>query len=165
MRISAKSDYALRALIELAANPDGLVSSEHLATSQQIPHKFLEAIMSELRQTSFVSSQRGTGGGHRLNRPANEILLADVLRALNGPLVAVRGECPQDLGYTGSAENLQLVWVALRAALRSILETVTLQDILDGNFPAHMQDLIKVPDAWVSHVFDPRRSSNTTPGR
>ncbi|MGC0363851.1 Rrf2 family protein [Rhodococcus sp. 27YEA15] len=165
MRISAKSDYALRALIELAAHPDGLVSSEHLATSQQIPHKYLEAIMSELRQTSFVSSQRGTGGGHRLKRPAREVLVADVLRALNGPLVAIRGECPQDLGYNGSAENLQFVWVAMRAALRSILETVTLQDILDGNFPEYMQDLIKAPDAWVSHVFDPKQPTDITPGR
>ena len=109
MRISAKSDYALRALLELAAHPDELVSSEHLANSQNIPHKFLEAIMSELRRTSFVVSQRGTGGGHRLERPASEIALADVLRTLNGPLVSVRGECPQDVSYTEPAEGLQVV--------------------------------------------------------
>ncbi|MCX4098180.1 RrF2 family transcriptional regulator [Nocardia sp. alder85J] len=152
MRISAKSDYALRALLHLAAHPDELVSSEQLAGSQQIPHKFLEAIMSELRQSRFVTSQRGTGGGHRLCRPANEIPLADVLRALNGPLVTVRGECPQDLDYVDRAENLQLVWVAARAALRRVLESVSLQDILDRRLPDFVQDMLDMPDAWESRV-------------
>ncbi len=161
MRISAKSDYALRALLELAAHPDDLVSSEHLATSQNIPHKFLEAIMSELRRTSFVVSQRGTGGGHRLQRPACDIALADVLRALNGPLVSVRGECPQDLGYDEPAANLQLVWVAMRVALRTVLETVTLQDLVDGTLPATITEPAAAPDAWISHTYDPQSPTAT----
>ena len=153
MRISAKTDYALRALLELASSPDVLVSSEQLSINQQIPHKFLEAIMAELRRVQLVESQRGTGGGHRLRLPADQTTLADVIRALNGPLVHVRGECPQDLNYTDSVQNLQLVWIAMRAALRSTLETVTLQDIVDGALPEAMRELTESPEAWQSHMF------------
>jgi Rrf2 family protein len=162
MRISAKTDYALRALLELAASPYVLVSSEQLSINQQIPHKFLEAIMAELRRTQLVESQRGTGGGHRLRLPADRTTLADVIRALNGPLVHVRGECPQDLNYTDSVQNLQLVWVAMRAALRSTLETVTLQDLVDGKIPDHMIALTETPGAWESHVFGADDTSTST---
>lgn len=153
MRISAKTDYALRALLELASSPDVLVSSEQLSINQQIPHKFLEAIMAELRRIDLVESQRGTGGGHRLRSAADQITLADVIRAINGPLVHIRGECPQDLHYTDGVQNLQLIWVAMRAALRSTLETVTLQDIVDGEIPDHIRALTESAEAWESHGF------------
>ncbi|WP_051753373.1 RrF2 family transcriptional regulator [Streptosporangium amethystogenes] len=153
MRISAKTDYALRALTQLAAHADRPVSSEELAQGQEIPHKFLEAIMAELRRTGFITSQRGTGGGHRLRLPADQVVIADVIRALNGPLTVIRGECPQDIEYGPPSEGLQIVWIAMRATLRSILESVTLADIAGGALPGHVRELAGDPDAWVTHWF------------
>src|SRR5258708_28542804 len=115
MRLSARADYALRAAIELAAAPDGHVTAEQLAQAQNIPGKFLETILTQLRRTGLVRSQRGPDGGFWLARPANEISLADIIRAIDGQLLGVRGERPENVTYPGAAEPLQRVWVALRA--------------------------------------------------
>jgi Rrf2 family protein len=126
MRLSARADYALRAAIELAAASAGHVTADQLARAQNIPGKFLEAILTQLRRGGLVRSQRGPDGGFWLARPASQISLADIIRAIDGPLVGVRGERPENLGYTGAAEPLQDVWIALRANERAILEDVTL---------------------------------------
>src|SRR5919201_5047031 len=138
MRLSARADYALRAAIELAAAPDGHVTAEQLAQAQSIPGKFLETILTQLRRTGLVRSQRGPDGGFWLARPAGEISLADIIRAIDGPLVGVRGERPENLGYTGAAAPLQTVWIALRANERAILEEVTLAHIVSGTLPARV---------------------------
>lgn len=153
MRVSAKTDYALRALIELANRPDEVVSSEVLAQAQDVPVKFLEAILVELRRFGFIASQRGYSGGHRLKLPAEQIVIADVIRAVNGPLTTVRGECPEDVEYVGAATRLQLVWVATRQALRQVLEQVTLADIVGDTLPSTVLELSNDPDAWVTHWF------------
>src|SRR5215469_13111524 len=119
MRLSARADYALRASIELAASREGHVTSDQLAKAQQIPAKFLEAILTQLRRAGLVRSQRGPDGGFWLARPADEISLADIIRAIDGPLLGVRGERPENLGYIGAAEPLQTVWIALRANERA----------------------------------------------
>lgn len=165
MKISAKTDYALRALSYLAAHPQRSVTSEELAQNQVIPHKFLEAIMAELRRTGLVVSQRGAGGGHRLSMPADEITLADVIRAINGPLTMIRGECPQDVEYAPPAEQLRTIWVAVRAALRAILETVTLAQLAAGDLPDSVRELTAAPDAWVTHWFrNPLDAAQSRPG-
>jgi Rrf2 family protein len=148
MRLSARADYALRAAIELAASGGGHVTAEQLARTQQIPGKFLEAILTHLRQRGLVRSQRGPDGGFWLARPAGEISLADIIRAVDGPLVGVRGERPENLGYTGAAEPLQTVWIALRANERAILEDVTLEHIVSGQLPDSVQRLAEDPRAW-----------------
>lgn len=132
MRISAKVDYALRALLELASEPSpGLVKGERLASAQEIPPKFLENIMLELRRAEIVASQRGVDGGYRLARPAAEISVADVIRALEGPIASVRGIRPDELAYKGSARGLQPLWIELRASMRGVLEGTTLEDLLE----------------------------------
>jgi Rrf2 family protein len=150
MRLSARSDYALRAVIELAAS-GGHVTADQLARSQAIPGKFLEAILTQLRRAGLVRSQRGPDGGFWLASPASEISLADIIRAIDGPLVGVRGERPENLGYTGAAEPLQAVWIALRANERAILEEVTLEHIVSGDLPASVRKLADNPEAWASH--------------
>ena len=150
MRLSARADYALRAAIELAASGDGHVTAEQLARAQKIPAKFLEAILTQLRRAGLVRSQRGPDGGFWLARPAGEISLADIIRAIDGPLVGVRGERPENVGYTGAAEPLQAVWIALRANERAILEEVTLEHIVSGNLPASVRKLADDPAAWAS---------------
>jgi Rrf2 family protein len=150
MRLSARSDYALRAVIELAAAGPGHVTADQLARTQVIPGKFLEAILTQLRRAGLVRSQRGPEGGFWLARPAGEISLADVIRAIDGPLLGVRGERPENLGYTGAAEPLQSVWIALRANERAILEDVTLEHIVTGNLPASVRKLAEDPKAWTS---------------
>ncbi len=152
MQISAKADYAMRALLALAAcSPDVLVKGEALASSQNLPRKFLENIMLELRRAGIVTSHRGTDGGYRLARPPAEISLADVMRAVDGPLAEVHGLRPETTAYTGAAEHLQEVWVAVRASLRAVLESVTLADVVDGTLPKMVQKLASDPDSWVSH--------------
>jgi Rrf2 family protein len=148
MRISAKADYAVRAALELAA-ADGALKGEALAEAQSIPLKFLENILIELRHSGLVRSQRGPDGGYWLAKPADEIAIADVIRAVEGPLASVRGESPEDLEYVGSAEQLQQVWVALRSNLRAVLEIVTLADVVSGALPKDVQRLTKAPEAWV----------------
>ena len=148
MRISAKSDYALRAASELAAAGGGPVKGEALATAQSIPQKFLENILSDLRQAGIVRSQRGAEGGYWLARPAAEVSVADVIRAVDGPLASVRGQRPEDVDYVGTAEPLQKVWIAVRASVRSVTEHVSLADLVSGDLPAEVADLIEDPEAW-----------------
>jgi Rrf2 family protein len=131
MRVSAKVDYALRALLELAAAPPGPVKGERLATAQEIPPKFLENILTELRRAEIVASQRGVDGGYRLAKPAAEISVADVVRALEGPIASVRGVRPDEIEYTGPARSLQPLWVELRASMREVLEGTTLADLVE----------------------------------
>jgi Rrf2 family protein len=150
MRLSARSDYALRAVIELAAAGPGHVTADQLARTQAIPGKFLEAILTQLRRAGLVRSQRGPEGGFWLARPAGEISLADVIRAIDGPLLGVRGERPENVGYTGAAEPLQSVWIALRANERAILEEVTLDHIVTGSLPPSVRKLAEDPKAWTS---------------
>ena len=151
MRLSAKADYAIRAAVELAAAGDGPTKSERIAVAQEIPSKFLENILLDLKQAGVVQSRRGAEGGYWLARPADQISLADVIRAVEGPLAYVRGTRPEDLEYRGAAASLQQVFVALRASLRAVLEEVTLADVAAGELPTSVLALTDDPDAWVSH--------------
>jgi Rrf2 family protein len=147
--ISAKVDYAIRVLLALAAAPAGSpMKGEMLATAQGVPVKFVENTLVELRRAGIVTSQRGPEGGYRLARPADEIALADIFRVLEGPLAEVRGQRPEDTVYDGPAAHLHEVWVAVRAALRLVLESVTLADILAGELPTPVAELLATPDAW-----------------
>jgi Rrf2 family protein len=149
MRLSARADYALRAAIELAAAHDGHVTAEQLAQAQNIPGKFLETILTHLRRSNIVRSQRGPDGGFWLARPASEISLADIIRAIDGQLLGVRGERPENVTYPGAAEPLQRVWIALRANERAVLEAVTLADIVSGELPPAVAVLTDSPQAWL----------------
>jgi Rrf2 family protein len=151
MRVSAKADYAIRAMVELAAAGDGPVKGDRLAQAQQIPVKFLENILGDLRHGGLIRSQRGSDGGYWLARPAEEINLAQVIRAVDGPLASVRGERSEELAYDGSAAPLRDVWVAVRASLRQVLEAVTLADVARGELPASVEALARDPDAWSPH--------------
>jgi Rrf2 family protein len=152
MRVSAKTDYALRAAVELAAAPEGTpVKGERLSTSQSIPLRFLENILLQLRHAGIIESRRGAEGGYRLARPAAEISLADVIRAIDGPLAGVSGRRPETLDFQGNSEPLRDVWVAVRASLRSVLENVSLADVVANELPSNVRDLTSEPDAWVSH--------------
>ena len=148
MRLSARADYALRAAIEIASIGEGHVTADQVARTQQIPVKFLETILTQLRRAGLVRSQRGPDGGFWLARPADEISLADIIRAIDGQLLGVRGERPENVGYIGSAEPLQRVWIALRASERAILESVTLGQIISGELPEQVNDLLGDPKAW-----------------
>jgi len=150
VRISAKVDYALRATAELAAAGGGPVKGEVLATAQAIPPKFLENILSDLRQAGLVRSQRGSDGGYWLVRPPDETSLADVVRAVDGPLATIRGEHVEDVGYGGAAESLQQVWVAVRVSLREVLERVTVADLAAGRLPEDVVALSRRPEAWIT---------------
>ena len=150
MRITAKADYAVRAAVELAAGGDPRpVKAEQISEAQGIPLNFLENILAELRRAGIVESRRGAAGGYLLARPAAEITVADVIRAVEGPLANVRGISPDALEYTGSAARLRDVWVALRANVRAVLEQVTLADIASGDLPAHVVELTQAEEAWV----------------
>jgi Rrf2 family protein len=148
MRISARADYAVRAAVELAAAGGGPVKGEALATAQGIPPKFLENILGDLRHARLVRSQRGAEGGYWLARPAEEISVADIVRAVEGPLATVRGEPPQDVSYAGAAAPLQQVWIAVRHSLRSVVEEVTVADIAANRLPAVVTGLADDPEAW-----------------
>ena len=130
MRVSAKVDYALRAMVELAAAPPGPLKSERIASAQAIPQKFLENILLDLRHGGLVTSQRGAEGGYALARPANEISMADVIRAVEGPIATVRGVRPEHVSYVGRAAPLRQVWIDLRTAMRGVLEETTLADVI-----------------------------------
>jgi Rrf2 family protein len=152
VRISAKADYALRACVELAAAEGaGPIKGERIAQAQEIPLKFLENILGDLRLAGLVRSQRGTEGGYWLARPGAEITLAEVIRSVDGPLANVRGVRPEHVEYAGTAEPLREVWVAVRASLRSILEQVTLADVASGALPDAVRDLVADPEAWAPH--------------
>ena len=151
MRVSAKADYAIRAAVELAASGDGPVKGEQIAHAQEIPPNFLENIMADLRNAGLVTSRRGADGGYWLARPAREIALADVIRAVDGPLANVRGVRSEQVAYRGSAEPLRDVWIAVRASLRSVLEHVTIEDVASGKLPESVETLARDPDAWAQH--------------
>ena len=151
MRISAKAEYAVRAAVELAAaDGEKPVKAERLAMAQDIPLNFLENILGELRHAGIVRSQRGAEGGFRLARPADEVTIADVIRAVDGPLASIRGGPPEDVAYDGAAKSLTNVWIAVRGSLRAVLERVTLADVAAGKLPAHVVELSQDPEAWVT---------------
>lgn len=152
MRVSAKSDYALRALIEMASRSDGrAVSAEELGRLQDIPHGFLQAILADLRRSGIVMSQRGQSGGWRMGRPADDVSVADVIRAVDGPLVSVYGLRPEAVSYNESADVLQHVWIAARSALRDVFEQVSIQQLADGKLPKPITARTADDDAWQPH--------------
>jgi Rrf2 family protein len=152
VRVSAKADYALRACVELASAEDGVhIKGERIAQAQEVPLKFLENILGDLRHAGLVRSQRGVEGGYWLARPASEITLADVIRAVEGPLANVRGVRPEAIEYGGSAEPLRDVWVAVRASLRAVLEETTLEDVARNELPPAVRELVANPEAWAPH--------------
>jgi Rrf2 family protein len=148
VRVSARADYAIRALLELAAAGETPVRADAIAKAQAIPPKFLENLLVDLRRTRLVVSRRGRDGGYRLARPASSITLADVIRGVDGPLAGVRDAAPEDVAYTGAAASLTQVWVAVRASLRSVLEATTLADVASGRLPSRVRRLLKDPEAW-----------------
>jgi Rrf2 family protein len=149
VRVSAKTDYAVRAAVELAAHDPGVnVKAEAIAAAQGIPRKFLDNILQGLRQAGLVESRRGPDGGHRLARPAAEVSLADVIRAIDGPLANVGGAFPETVEPPGAAAPLRDVWIAVRATLRDVLEGVSLADVAGGALPEHVRALTAAPGAW-----------------
>ena len=152
MRVSAKSDYALRALIEMAGRTDSTpVSAEELGRLQEIPHGFLQAILADLRPAGIVVSQRGQSGGWRMSRSADTVSVADVIRAVDGPLVSVYGLRPEAVTYNEKADGLQQVWIAARRSLRDVFEQVTLQQLADGKLPKAVTTRTADEDAWKAH--------------
>jgi Rrf2 family protein len=152
VRISAKSDYAVRAMLELALAAD-LLPCDAVATAQGIPVTFLRnVIMIDLKRAGLVASTRGSEGGYRLNRPATDITVADIIRAVDGPMATVQGVQPHDVAYAGTAEILQPLWVAVRASLRAVLENVHLADLAAGALPASVAGLLEDPEAWRTHT-------------
>lgn len=149
VNISAKSDYAVRALLELAARAPNLVKIDVIVAEQRMPRKFVEAILSDLRRGGIVRSQRGADGGYGLARPANQITLGAIIRAVDGPLAEVRGLRPHEMEYRGLATHLPEVWVAVRASLRRVLDETTLQQVLTGALPAGVRRMINSDDAWL----------------
>ena len=150
MRISAKADYAVRAATELASAKQGPTKGDAIARAQDIPLRFLDNILGDMRQAGIVRSQRGAEGGYWLAKPAKEITVADIIRAVEGPLASVRGGPPEEVAYQGAAEPLQQVWIAVRASLRSVVERVTLADVAAGRLPARVAKLAEDPEAWVT---------------
>jgi Rrf2 family protein len=160
VRVSAKADYAVRAAAELAAAADTRpLKRDEISEAQHIPSKFLETIMLELKHAGIVKSTRGAGGGYALARPAAEISVADVIRAVDGPLANVRGERVETVVYEGAARALRDVWVAVRASLRRVLETTSLQDLVEDHLPERVRELTTDPEAWIS-LNRRRRSTN-----
>jgi Rrf2 family protein len=150
MRLTAKADYALRAGAELAAEAHrgAPLTREQIAGAQAIPAAFLVRILADLRRVGIVRSQRGAEGGYLLARDPDKITLADVIRAVEGPLAEIHGDQPQDVFYEGAAAALRDVWVALRATERRVLEAVTLADVASGRLPGFVAELTRDPDAW-----------------
>jgi Rrf2 family protein len=148
VRISAKVDYAVRAAIELAAVGGEPIKGEAIADAQDIPLKFLENILGELKHTGIVSSRRGAQGGYWLAKDADEVSLADIVRAVEGPLATVRGQGPESLNYKGEAEPLQKVWIALRANIREVMEDTSLADVVGGKLPSEVRELSEPAEAW-----------------
>jgi len=152
VHISSKSDYGIRAMLELASayevDPDELVRGEYIASAQSIPAKFLEGILRQLRLAGLVASRRGVEGGYRLDCDPSKVTIADIIRVLDGPLADVHGIRPEDVVYEGASEHLRDVWVAVRASLRDVLERTTLRDVLIGKLPRETRRLLDRPDAW-----------------
>jgi len=150
MRVSAKADYAVRAAAELAAADDDPVKGEKLAEAQDIPLQFLEHILLELKHAGIVRARRGAKGGYWLAREADEVTIADIVRAVEGPIAHVQSAPPESIEYRGNAEHLQEVWIAVRASLRTVLEHVTLADLVSGELPSEVKALAASPDAWAA---------------
>jgi len=157
VRISAKTDYAVRGVAELASlQAEWPATAERVAQAQDIPLNFLENILVQLRHAGIVDSRRGPDGGYLLARPAEDIAVADVIRAIDGPLAGVSGERPETLEYSGAAAPLRETWIAVRASLRAVLEQVTLADLVTGDLPEHVRELTSDPDAWETRLTGPR---------
>lgn len=151
MRVSAKADYAVRAMIELAAGSDqSPLKGERVAEAQEIPLRFLENILAELRHAGLVQSRTGANGGYWLGRSADDITLAEIIRRVEGPLASVRGAPPNELSFQGGAKPLQDVWIALRANIREVLESVTVADVVAGELPEPVRALASHPEGWQS---------------
>jgi Rrf2 family protein len=149
MHVTAKADYAVRAVVELADSDQASPRKvDEVAQAQSIPVSFLENILTQLRSSGIVRSQRGPEGGYWLAHPADEVNLAQIIRAVEGPLVGVRGQRPEEVEYAGSAESLQQVWIALRANLRAVLEQVTVADVAEGRLPKEVIALTRGEEAW-----------------
>src|SRR6185437_2821071 len=133
----------------LASHEPDLVKVDVVVGEQGLPRKFVEVILGELRRAGLVRSQRGADGGYALARPAREITIGAVMRAVDGPLAEVRGLRPHETNYSGVAEHLPQVWVAVRASLRSVLDEISLAQLLSGEFPKHVQKMLTAPDAWL----------------
>jgi Rrf2 family protein len=147
--VTAKVDYAVRAMVELAgATEDSPLKGEKISAAQDIPLRFLENILTELRYDGLVRSRRGAEGGYWLARPAREVTLAEIIRAVEGPLASVRGEPPDEITFRGDAKPLQEVWIALRANMREILESVTIADVASGKLPDQVRGIVSDPQAW-----------------
>ncbi len=151
IQVTAKVDYAVRAMVELAAADGGPIKGEAIANAQGVPFRFLENILLELRHARLVRSQRGSEGGYRLARPAETITIADVIRTVDGPIASIRSERPDELSYNGAAAPLRDVWVALRASMRSVLERVTLADVASGQLPEEILRMTEEPEVWEPH--------------
>ena len=154
MQVSARADYAMRAAAELARaalEEEGPVKGERLSEEQGIPRKFMENILLDLKHSGIVRTQRGAAGGYWLAHPPAEVSLADIFRAVEGPLANVRGEFPETVEYQGAAKPLREVWIAVRANLRAVLETVTLADLVEGSLPDSIVELTQDPKAWIHH--------------
>lgn len=147
MHISAKVDYALRALCTLASSEEAQ-TADQLAEAQDMPVRFLRSILNELRRGGLVTSHRGNEGGYQLARPAAQIAVGEVFRRLEGPLAEVRGLRPEAAHYDAAASNLQTLWVAVRACLREVLDEITIADVVSGRLPRHVRTLVAKPDAW-----------------
>jgi Rrf2 family protein len=150
VRVSAKADYAVRAAAELAAAGEGPVKGEKLAEAQDIPLQFLEHILLELKHAGIVRARRGAKGGYWLARPADDITIAEIVRAVEGPIAHVQSSPPESIEYRGNAKHLQEVWIAVRASLRQVVEQVTLADLVSGELPPVVEHLTGSPDAWVA---------------
>lgn len=148
VHISSKADYAVRAAIHLASVSTSPTKGEAIATAQHIPAKFLEAILTNLRTAGLIRSQRGANGGYWLALPADQITVADLIRAVDGPLASVRGDAPENITYEGASALLQQVWIAVRTSMRDVLENVTLADLATGTLPEHIADLAAEPESW-----------------
>jgi Rrf2 family protein len=148
VKISAKVDYAVRALIEIAASPGGPRSAEAISTAQDIPRDFLLSVLADLRRAGILASQRGQAGGWVLLADPASVSIADVIRAVDGPLVRVHGLPPEDVSYTGSAETLQQVWIAVRVGLRQVLEEITIAHLVAKSLPAAAMELTRDAGAW-----------------
>jgi Rrf2 family protein len=149
MHVTAKADYAVRAVIELAdSGPSSPRKVDGIAQAQSIPVSFLENILTQLRSAGIVRSQRGPEGGYWLAHPAKDVSLAQVIRAVEGPLVGIRGQRPEEVEYVGASEPLQQVWIALRANLRKVLENVSVADVAAGKLPANVRALTREEQAW-----------------
>jgi Rrf2 family protein len=150
MRVSAKADYAVRAAAELAAAEEGPIKGERLADAQDIPLQFLEHILLELKHHGIVRARRGAKGGYWLAKPADEVTVAEIVRAVEGPIAHVQSTPPEDIEYRGNSQHLQKVWIAVRASLRAVLEETTLADLVSGDLPSSVEELAASPDAWVA---------------